>query len=186
MGRREKKNKSMDRYKDRKYTIVAYDPTWAESFKSEADKIKTVFGTDAIAIEHIGSTSVPGMAGKPTIDVLVLVDNLELAEKHTKEMQNLGYEFMGQYVTQNSLLFRVTKNNSLLSNIHIFPKDHLHVKEMLDLRDFLKTHPQEVTDYSSLKEQLNVKYPNSYGDYRREKDEYMKELMRRVLNFYGR
>ena len=171
----------MDKYKDREYSIVLYNPFWAQMFEAEAVKIKTVFSSDAVAIEHIGSTAVPGMSGKPAIDILVLVNNFQVAEKHVHEMQNLGYEFLGQYVTQNSLLFRVVKNNHLLTNIHIFPKDHPHVKEMIAIRDYLKTHPEEVEAYTYLKEKLNQEYPNSYGDYRKKKDEYMKKLMERAL-----
>ncbi len=167
-------------YKDRKYNVVPYDPQWPSQFLEYTKKIRAVFGD--LPIKHIGSTSVPGMSGKPCIDVLVLVENLEIVNTpHIHQMEQAGFEYAGEFVMPNSRLFRVIKDNTLLANIHFFPSQHIHVKEMLDLRDYLRSHPKEVEAYSSIKNDLNKKYSNDYASYRKHKDEYMNGLKERIV-----
>jgi GrpB-like predicted nucleotidyltransferase (UPF0157 family) len=171
-------------YKDRVYTVLPYDPQWANSFTRLAAKIKKIFGVDALDIQHIGSTSVPGMSGKPTIDVLVLVDSLEVAEAHAADMERAGFEYEGEFVMPDSRLFRMMNNNTLLANVHIFLQDHPHVLEMLGLRDYLRTHLEEVSAYSNLKIELYEKYRNEYANYRKDKDAYMAELKKRAAAYH--
>ncbi len=165
-------------YKDRKYKIVPYDPEWPAQFEKYASKIDGVF-RDA-RIEHIGSTSVPGMSGKPCIDVLVVISDLGMAERRIQDMERTGFEYAGRFVTDDSLLFRVTKDNAILANIHFFPAGHPHIKEMLGLRDYLRSHPEEAVAYSKIKKDLYSIYADDYGSYRRHKDQYMDELRRRA------
>ncbi len=165
-------------YKDRKYGIVSYDPNWVHAFESLRKKIQLIFGD--VSIEHIGSTAVPNMSGKPCIDVLVMIDNLDSIEHHIDEMREKGFEYVGELVVEDSRLFRVMEENISLANIHFFPKDHPHNSEMLAMRDYLRSHPEEVEAYSQLKENLYAKYSDEYALYRKEKDEYMNELMKRI------
>ncbi len=163
-------------YKARKYTIEQYDPHWINLFQKEADMLSCIFDTHAISIEHIGSTAVPNLSGKPTIDVLVVVKQLTDIDEIIPFMLKNGYEDKGEYVTKNSRLFVREKNNERLVNVHIFPKDHLHVSEMLKVRDYLRAHPEKVEEYNNLKQDLYKKYPEDYGMYRKYKDEWMKSL----------
>jgi GrpB-like predicted nucleotidyltransferase (UPF0157 family) len=167
-------------YKDRKYHVQPYNPAWPKQFETDAKVLKGIFGDDTVAIEHIGSTSVPGMDGKPTIDILILVNDLAVADKHVAAMKDAGYEHLVGYVSPDSVLFRKMKDNTLLSNVHVFQKDHPHVREMLTLRNYLRSHPEEVTAYSDLKKELFQKYPDDYATYRKLKDEYMVGLKSRA------
>lgn len=167
-------------YKDRKYKIVAYDQNWVRQFENYASKIKTIFPT--VQIEHIGSTSVPGMSGKSCVDVLVIVPDIELVRDKKNAIEELGFEYAGSFVTKDSVLFRVMKDNGLLANVHFFPINHPHNGEMLNLRDYLRTHPEEVIAYSNLKNELESTYSNDYASYRKYKDEYMEKLKERVKN----
>jgi GrpB-like predicted nucleotidyltransferase (UPF0157 family) len=168
-------------YKDRKYDIVPYDSNWVNEFESAAVKIQEIFGSDAISIEHIGSTAVPGMRGKSVIDVLVLVDDISVADKHRAEMEASGYDYAGDFVMTGAILFRKMSGSALLSNVHIFQREHPHVQEMLHLRDYLRDNPGEVRAYSDLKGNLYAKYKNDYAQYRKYKDEYMEGLKERAL-----
>jgi len=167
-------------YKDRKYDVVPYDSNWSNQFVEYALKIKKIFGD--VQIEHIGSTSVPGMLGKSCIDILVIVQDLKIVEDHVVDMELAGFEYAGQFVVDDSRLFRVMQNNVLLANVHFFPVGHPHNKEMLGLRDYLRVHPKEVNAYSKIKNELYLKYPNDYASYRKYKDEYMEGLKKRALN----
>lgn len=169
-------------YKDRKYDVVSYDQNWMNEFESAAAKIQSVFNNDAIDIQHIGSTAVPGMDGKPVIDILVIVNDIATAGIHRAEMEALGYIYAGDFVLPGSVLFRKMNGSTVLSNVHVFPRQHPHAQEMLQLRDYLRGNPGEVKDYSQLKQDLYTKYKNDYAKYRRYKDEYMETLKQRALD----
>ncbi len=171
-------NKHTQTYKDRKYTVVPYDAEWSEQYAVYAARIKNIFSE--IQTEHIGSTSVPGMIGKPCIDVLVLINDLGTVEDHIDDMAEAGFEYAGQFVMPDSRLFRVMRDNTLIANIHFFPPQHVHVAEMLTLRDYLRSHPEEVQAYSTLKLELHKNYPDDYASYRKYKDEYMDGLKNRA------
>lgn len=168
-------------YRGRKYVVTDYESKWQEAFQKEAILLKKILGEEAMQIEHVGSTSVPGLAGKPTIDVLVVVDNLSVAENHFSEMVASGYKDLGEYVLPGTRLFAREENDIRLVNIHFFPHGHSHIKEMLLIRDYLRSNPEEVAVYGKLKQELVQQYPDDYGAYRKKKDEYMKELLERAL-----
>lgn len=167
-------------YEGRKYEIVEYDEAWPERFATEAKVIKDIFGQKALEIEHIGSTSVPGLAGKPTIDVLVLVDDVGVADELKDEMAEAGYTALGGYVLPEARLFMKDNNGHRVVNVHVFPAEHSHVKEMLAWRDYLRVHPEVVAEYSQLKFDLASSYPEDYGQYRKYKDAFVKSLMSKV------
>ena len=163
-------------YKNRKYEVLAYDPAWTGQFAEEAKILKSIFADEAISIEHVGSTAVPNLAGKPTIDVLMLVNDISTADRLKEKMETTGYQSLGEYVMQGARLFVKETDNVRTRNIHIFQKDHPHVQEMLRLRDYLRTHADVVREYSDLKFDLAKKYPDDYGQYRKSKDEWMNAL----------
>jgi GrpB-like predicted nucleotidyltransferase (UPF0157 family) len=168
-------------YAGRTYYIEPYNPDWALQFAHEAEKVRSVFGADAITIEHVGSTSVPGLAGKPVIDILVVVHEVADIEQHVSEMALAGYINLGHYVSPDSYLFIRGDINNRICNVHVFPKNHSHTREMPAFRDYLISHPDEMNTYSQLKQDLFQKYPNDYAQYRKEKDVYVKDLTKRVL-----
>ncbi|MFA6446976.1 MAG: GrpB family protein [Patescibacteria group bacterium] len=167
-------------YSQRKYNVVPYGPNWPKEFKKIERDITPVFNGVCDKIEHIGSTSIPGMAGKPTIDVLVAVTDLGKVDALNDKMSELGYRALGEYVTPGSRLFVREKDGDRLVNIHCFPIEHPKVKRFISLRDYLRAHPEESKAYSKLKLDLFKKYPNDYGAYRKEKDAYMSELEKRT------
>jgi len=121
------------------------------------------------------------MSGKPCIDLLVLVSDLKYVDDNIKEMEEEGFEYAGEYVMNDSRLFRVSKDNTILANIHFFPSNHPHVTEMINLRNYFRSHPEEVIAYSKIKNDLYIKYPNDYASYRKYKDEYMNNLKTRII-----
>ncbi|MDD5437706.1 MAG: GrpB family protein [Patescibacteria group bacterium] len=167
-------------YSQRKYEIVPYDQNWPIIFEKVKDEVAPIFGGIAEKIEHIGSTSVPGMVSKPTVDILITVKDINLVDELNDKMADLGYEALGEYVTPGSRLFALNKDGNRLINIHCFPIDHEKSKRFLLFRDHLRSHPEEAAAYSKLKLDLFEKYPDDYGAYRQKKDAYMKELEKRA------
>lgn len=174
-------NQCLDgKYKGRKYKVLDYSKDWQASFLVEADILKSILKDDALAIEHIGSTAVEGLAGKPTIDVLVVVENIAIVDKHAPEMIAAGYRDLGEYVLPETRLFVREEDNTRLVNVHFFLQGHPHTEEMILVRNYLRSHPEEVKEYSELKRRLYQEHPDDYGAYRKPKDEYMEELLKRA------
>ena len=159
---------------------MPFSHDWPRLFTREAEVARSVFGSNDLDIQHIGSTSVPGMAGKPLIDLLVIVQNARVAAAHAPQMVEGGYTNYGDYLGKGSHLFVREENGQRLVNLHVFPIGHEHIREMLGLRDYLRRHPEEVTAYSNLKLSVYREHPTDYTTYRKLKDAYVDKLMERV------
>lgn len=167
-------------YKNRKYSVEQYNPKWKTLFETEVAILRPFFSDKAISIEHIGSTSVPGLAGKPTIDILITVEKIEIADQLLEKIESVGYKSLGDYINQGSRLFVKEENNTRLVNLHVFEEKHSHVKDMINLRNYFRSHPEIVKEYSELKFELVKKYPEDYGLYRKYKDEWMENLKKNI------
>lgn len=166
------------------YTIEPYHPEWVKKFESIKAMLEGVFGSQALAIEHVGSTSVMGMKAKPIIDVLVVVKDITLLDAEKSAMKSKGYLVEENYVAPNSLLFRrVDGEGNKLENIHVCENGAPMEKQFLVMRDYLRTFPEEAQSYALLKDQLVKKYPNDYESYRAAKDSFLKELEERAYQW---
>jgi GrpB-like predicted nucleotidyltransferase (UPF0157 family) len=169
-------------YRDRTYHVGPYDPNWVRQFEAYGLNIRTILGDD-LRIEHIGSTAVPGMSGKPCVDVLVIVKNLNFVKENIRRLEDMGFISAGAFVMENSLLFRQMDGNTVLANIHFFPNGHPHIEDMLTLRDYLRTHPNKAKAYAEFKEELYVRQKKDYAAYRKEKDAYMENMKKRAMRW---
>ena len=167
-------------YKNRKYSVEPYNPEWRKAFETEVKFLRPIFSDKAISIEHIGSTAVPGLAGKPTIDILITVEKIEIADELSEKIESIGYKSLGDYINQGSHLFVKEVGNTRLVNLHIFEAEHPHVKDMINLRNYFRSHPEVVEEYCKLKFELVEKYPDDYGLYRKYKDEWMENLKKNI------
>ncbi len=110
----------LDKNIKRKYTFSEYDHNWKNQFSDIQKFLFSVFGSKALTIEHVGSTSVEGMKAKPLIDVLVVVEKIELFKEQKEVMIKAGYEWGENYIAPNTLLFfRLGPDGEKLENIHV-------------------------------------------------------------------
>ena len=168
-------------YKNRKYTVELYNPKWKKCFEKEAQDLRLVFSNKIICIEHIGSTAILGLAGKPTIDILIIMQNIEIADDLSEKIESLGYKNLGDYINKGSRLFAKESNGERAVNLHVFPVNHPHAKKMIDLKNYFLSHPNIVKEYGNLKIKLFKKYPNDYELYRKFKDEWMSDLLEKII-----
>jgi GrpB-like predicted nucleotidyltransferase (UPF0157 family)/GNAT superfamily N-acetyltransferase len=135
--------------------IVPYNPDWPRMFEEEASKIKEVLGSHCLKIEHIGSTAVPGLAGKEDIDILCVIDDLQ----SSLSLQNVGYTFQGELFP---LRYFFSKNTAYSKvNLHVAEPDHGSIALHLCFRDYLRTHKDAREAYEALKRQI-IKDPASF------------------------
>ena len=79
--------------------VEPYNPGWPAAFQREAARLRPVFGKNLVALHHIGSTAVPGLAAKPILDIMPVVWELEQVDERTRQFERLGYECLGEFGT---------------------------------------------------------------------------------------
>jgi GrpB-like predicted nucleotidyltransferase (UPF0157 family) len=79
-----------------RYTFTDYSPDWPSAFEQEAERLRTLLGEELVAVHHIGSTSVPGLAAKPIIDLLPLVRTIAAIDDRTPLLREAGYRDWGE------------------------------------------------------------------------------------------
>lgn len=129
-----------------------YDPSWAQIFEAERLLIAPIFDGRAVGIEHIGSTSVPDLCAKPIVDVLVGLRELALSDDEIKAMEELGYEYLGEFGLPGRLYFR--KGDPRTHHVHVVELGGEHWERHLAFRDALRANPEERQRYDALKRQL--------------------------------
>ncbi len=151
--------------------VVPYDPKWIEIFNAQAQLIKQALGDNCIAIHHIGSTSVPGLAAKPIIDMIPVVQDISAVDSATKAMEKLGFAAKGEY----GMLFRRFFQKEGF-NIHVFESGNPVIERHLKFRDWMRTHPEDKEAYAKLKENLANQHPNDILKYCFGKDAFVSDI----------
>jgi GrpB-like predicted nucleotidyltransferase (UPF0157 family) len=139
--------------------IVPYDPDWPRRFDQERGVLSAVFaGTDAV-IEHVGSTSVPGLGAKPVIDVMVGVPALIEAERRIPALEAAGYEYVQKYETQLPLrrYFRKPRLKPRVFHVHCVVTGSDFWIRHLAFRDYLRAHRESAVAYDNLKRDLAMR-----------------------------
>ena len=130
----------------RKIEVVDYRPEWADMFKSESKKIRSILGKNCKAVYHIGSTSVKGMPAKPVIDIMPVVRDISLVDAHNKEFEALGYECRGEFGIPGRRFYAKGGDNRT-HHIHIFElSNQTDIQRHLAVRDYLAAHPDKAEE----------------------------------------
>jgi GrpB-like predicted nucleotidyltransferase (UPF0157 family) len=170
---------------NREYDIVPYNPAWPEMYEREAAVVRKVFGDFVKDIQHVGSTSVPGMQAKPQIDVLVIVDDITTAEQLTPDMQAQGYTAFGDPFGVGCRTFSRVSGNVKLSNVHVHVPGNSYVQQFLLIRDYLRAHPERAKAYGELKVVLKQQFPGDYRSYAEGKKDFLQDLFEEAQAFSG-
>ena len=136
--------------------LVPYDHAWPARFADEADRVRHALGTVAVAIEHVGSTAVPGLDGKPVLDIAIAVANDADADVCMVPMQSLGYAYRGPYGDDPRRRYYVRDDDAGVRVVHV----HLYVlpapawEEKLAFRDALRADPALAAAYAAEKHRV--------------------------------
>ena len=169
--------------KPRRVRVVPHDPAWKEAFEAEAVALRSVLGDEALAIHHIGSTSVPDLRAKPTIDILVEVQKIETLDDLEEPMAENDYEAWGEYGIPGRRFFTKTRGPERLCNVHAFEAGTPEVERHLAFRNYLVEHPETARAYGNLKKNLAAKFPTDIESYMDGKDAFVKETEREALSW---
>jgi GrpB-like predicted nucleotidyltransferase (UPF0157 family) len=158
--------------------VSDYDEAWpgqAAAARSELlDRLPGVF----TAIEHIGSTSVPGLAAKPVIDLMAAAADLDRVAGHDETLGELGYRRYDAQMPGRLFYFR-DRDGRRAYHLHVVPADGWDTRNERLLRDYLRDHRADALRYAELKKQLATEHPGS-ASYTRAKTELIQELTDRA------
>jgi GrpB-like predicted nucleotidyltransferase (UPF0157 family) len=145
--------------------VVEYDPQWPARYEAERDRIAAALGDAAKAIEPIGATAVPGLAGKPVIDIMVGVDDIERSGRAVAALIDLGYQYAPEFEQEVPERRYFFKGEPHSHHVHMVEVTGPLWENHLLFRDYLRTHPEAVREYSKLKRGLAARFRNDRPAY---------------------
>ena len=148
-----------------KVQLADYDPDWPRRFQREADRIRAVLGERVVQLEHVGSTSVPGLAAKPIIDIMLIVPDSSDEPGYLPDLEAAGYVLVirepGWYQ------HRCFKGPDTNINLHVYSSGCPEIERYLLFRDRLRGHPGDRDHYQQAKRELAGRdwtYVQQYAD----------------------
>jgi GrpB-like predicted nucleotidyltransferase (UPF0157 family) len=159
--------------------IVDYQPLWPQMFAEECEALAGALeraGATVNAIEHVGSTAVPGLASKPIIDVMIGVRDVASWVPCITPVVGLGYECLGEYGIPERIYFR--KGEPRTHHIHLVVHDGEFWRRHIAFRDILRRRPDLVEQYARLKRGVAVEHGTDRVGYTEAKSPFIKAVLR--------
>ena len=149
----------------RHIVVLPYDEKWKQAFLDIKSELAQALGSLALSIEHVGSTSVPGLAAKPIIDIDVVVRKTDV-EAAIRALATIGYEHEGNGGIEGREMFKYSGKEHLMEHhLYMCPEDSRELKRHVLFRDYLRAHPDAVQAYSQIKKEAAELYPHDIDSY---------------------
>lgn len=166
-----------------KVEIVSYDENWGEKFELEERKLRKVFSEYAFAIEHVGSTSIPGLSAKPIIDISVGVNNLEEVMQFKDKLEEIGYEYRDKSGKNGErYFFAKGSSDNRTHYLHIIKFNSQEWKKNLFFRDYLRNNYESMKEYEKLKITLSKQFADNRPKYTEAKSKFISDILKKMLN----
>ncbi|MBQ8087639.1 MAG: GrpB family protein [Clostridia bacterium] len=161
----------------KRIVVLPYDEQWRQDFLKIKAELTNALGQLAIRIEHIGSTSVQGLSAKPIIDIDVVIKDYSVWENVISDLGEIGYQHQGNLGIDGREAFKYDGKEHLQKHhLYVCPEDSLELKRHIAFRDYLRSHPDAVREYSLIKEQGAKKYPTDIERYIEYKSPFIKKI----------
>jgi GrpB-like predicted nucleotidyltransferase (UPF0157 family) len=158
--------------------IRDYDTNWPETFEQLRSRVWPAVSDAALVIEHVGSTSVPGLAAKPVIDISVVVRSSEDTPGAIQGLTTLGYVHLGDRGIEGREAF-ASPGGLAAHHLYVCPRGSLGLANQLALRDFLRMNPDVAHEYGILKKGLAKRFPNDIDRYVDGKTDFIVAILNR-------
>lgn len=167
-----------------RYTFTAYSPEWPRQFEQEAANLRTLLGEEIVAIYHVGSTAVPGLAAKSIIDLMPTVRDITRIDALTPTLEAAGYKAWGKYGLPGRRYFTKDRGEFRTHNIHIYEAANPEVERHVALCAYLRAHADVCQEYAALKRQTYAQHPADIMAYNNGKDAWIKALQPIAIAWY--
>jgi GrpB-like predicted nucleotidyltransferase (UPF0157 family) len=161
-----------------KVTIVEYSPTWPEQFDQEKHLLQKILENTGAVIEHIGSTSVVGLAAKPIIDIMIGLPDFALADSLVSKFTALQYNYISKYedVMPDRRFFTKKQRDTTTHHIHMVGRGSEFWERHLLFRNFLRENPDLARRYAALKKELAQREWQDGNEYAGAKTEFIRNI----------
>jgi GrpB-like predicted nucleotidyltransferase (UPF0157 family) len=160
--------------------VVEYRAEWLQLFESERDLLQERLGHVFVRIEHIGSTAVPGMPSKPTIDIAGAVERVHDILEELGPLYALGYDYRPATSESGDAFFRKVRNGKRTHHLHVVAADGPELADYLAFRQFLTTDAAAAHEYATKKRALFARFLNDRMGYVEAKELVVEALMARM------
>ena len=165
-------------------TVSAPCAQWPTQYAREREAIAAILGDNAIALYHIGSTAVPGLAAKPIIDIMAAVRSLSAVDEAAQAFARIGYASLGEFGIAGRRYLR-KGGDERTHQLHIFQADDWgNIGRHLAFRDYMRAHGEERAAYAALKIALAERFPEDIEAYCDGKAAFVRERERRALAWF--
>jgi GrpB-like predicted nucleotidyltransferase (UPF0157 family) len=155
-----------------------YDPAWAARFAAESDRIRAALGDRAVLVEHVGSTSVPGMAAKPIVDIVLAVADPAAEADYVPALEAVGYRVHLREPDWHE--HRLLKPADDGVNLHVLRVGSPEIERMVRFRDRLRASPEDFALYLAAKRELGARMWRVTQDYADAKGPVVEEILGRA------
>ena len=160
-----------------KVTVLPYDRAWPSAFEKIEKEIVQAIGDWIVGIEHVGSTSVEGLSAKPCIDIDVIIRDSSVLDTVIEKLAAIGYQHEGNLGIPGRDAFAYTEKPHLQKHhLYVCPRHSEELHRHITFRDYLRSHPEAVKRYSSVKETAAKLYPDDIEKYMAYKSPCIEEL----------
>lgn len=157
--------------------IVAYNSEWPARFQAEAARIRVALSDVAVRIEHVGSTAVPGLAAKDTIDIQISVPTMDRI-LYEVPLEQLGYTSVWDKATVEHHFFaRPYTTRPRLFNVHVCPVGSEWERRHIAFRDYLRSNVSAAQRYAAFKKEIAPKFSDTL-EYAEGKEDFIREMER--------
>lgn len=156
-------------------TVVDYDQRWPRRFEGTAERVRGVLGGKALSVEHIGSTSVPGLAAKPIVDMLLTVADVADEAAYVPTLESIG--FVLRVREPGHRMLRTVERDT---HLHVYQPGRPEVRDYLDLRDWLRVDAKDRALYAAEKRRLAEQPWRDMNDYADAKTDMIRDILSRA------
>ena len=168
--------------RSRSYAIAVYDPAWPSRFEREAERIRQALGDQLVRIDHVGSTSVPGLAAKPIVDIQASVRSMIPRTAYVEPLRALGYRWALDPWSDEHEYFSRDDDGERSYQIHVCRAGSDWERRHLAFRDWLRQHPEDAAAYERLKRELAARHPRDIFTYVDAKTGFIRAIEARALD----
>ncbi|MBO1627880.1 GrpB family protein [Bacillus cereus] len=159
----------------RKIVVVPYENHWSEKFQIEAKRLKIAM-PEPVKVHHIGSTSVPGLAAKPIVDMIMEVEDIERVDNWKERFEKLGYIVKGENGISGRRFFIHGTEEKRSYHLHVFETGNPEITRHLAFRDYMMAHCEEAEAYAALKNDLAEKFTYDGDQYTEGKTDFVRNI----------
>jgi GrpB-like predicted nucleotidyltransferase (UPF0157 family) len=165
--------------------LAPYNPEWPRMAASHAERLR-VLGSILVTVHYVGSTSVPGLAAKPIIDLMPVVTNLAKLDRERRCVEALGYNWHGELGISGRRYCTLPDEVGIrIVQLHFFNADSSHVERHIAFRDYLRAHPDTASAYEKEKRRARDLHSNDSHAYTDEKAAWIRDTEAKALIWFA-